>query len=113
MTSETLLPEEFADLEPFAQRWALPTATERYQRRVDSTMPELQAFYDAMVPRGDQAFAYLDQFPLDDMPDQALHLLWLLLSLSAVSFAVDCFKQVRVPDSGDVTNMPWTVEPVP
>ena len=46
----TVLPTEFADLEPFAD-WALETEAERYAKRLASSMDELQAFYDAAFPR--------------------------------------------------------------
>ena len=47
----TLLPPEFSDLEPFAGTWCLATESERRERRMSSTMPQLQAFYDAGSPR--------------------------------------------------------------
>ncbi len=112
MAANTLLPEEFADLEPFARVWALPSANERYERRLASSMEELQEFYDAMVPRAEAALAYLDQFALDDIPDPALHLFWMLAALSAVGLAVDVFKQPRVPDTNGAT-MPWAYAPTP
>ncbi len=45
----TTLPSDFADLEPFAD-WSLRTESERYAKRLSSTMDELQAFYDACLP---------------------------------------------------------------
>lgn len=95
----SVLPAEFADLEPFAG-WALPTPGERYDKRVASTMDELQAFYDAAFPRFEDVLAYLDQFPLDALPDDAAHLLWLYCALVTVSFPVEVWRQPRVPDSG-------------
>jgi hypothetical protein len=112
MTTQTLLPEEFSDLESFAKIWSFPTETERYARRLASTMPELQEFYDAVFPRAQAAMDYLDQFPLDDLSDEQLNLLRLLYSLSSISFAVDCFKQPKIPDSG-ATFLDVVVEPVP
>jgi hypothetical protein len=93
------LPAEFADLEPFAD-WVLPTANERYDKRLASTMDEMQAFYDAALPRLDAALTYLDQYGLDDLPDDARNLLWLLSSLVTASFPVEVWRQARVPDSG-------------
>jgi hypothetical protein len=93
------LPAEFADLEPFAD-WALPTERARYDKRIASTMPELQAFYDAAFPRMDAALAYLEQFGMDALSDDAKHLLWLYCSLVTVSFPVEVWRQPRVPDSG-------------
>jgi hypothetical protein len=53
-----------------------------------------------MVARAEEAIAYLNEFDLEEMPAPELHLLWVLCSLSAVGFAVDCFKQPAVPDTG-------------
>ncbi len=103
------LPTEFADLESFAE-WALPTERDRYARRIASTMDELQAFYDAAFPRMDAALAYLDQLPLDALPDDAKRLLWLYCALVTVSFAVEVWRQPRVPDSG-ASNFDAVVEP--
>ena len=93
------LPAEFADLEPYAG-WALPTANERYDKRLASSMDEMQAFYDATLPRLDDALTYLDGFGLDDLPDDARNLLLLLSSLVTASFPVEVWRQARVPDSG-------------
>lgn len=107
-----MLPEQFADLEPFAATWAIPDANDRYARRLASTMDELLAFYHAVVPRGEEVLSYLRQFDLDDMPDSVVNLMWLMGSLSAVSFAVDVFRQPTVPETCGAS-MPWTVFPSP
>jgi hypothetical protein len=96
------LPPQFADLEPFAD-WALPTERERYAKRLASTMDELQAFYDAALPRLDDAATYLEQFPLDDVPEDALRLLHVCYSLINASFPVEAWRQPRGPDSGAST----------
>lgn len=92
-------PAQFSALEPFAG-WALPTERERYDKRVASTMEELQSFYDAAFAHFQDALTYLDQFPLDAMPDDARHLTWLYCALVTVSFPVEVWRQPRVPDSG-------------
>ena len=56
--SDALLPAEFADLEPFAATWCLPTERERFAQRMASSMDEMQAFYDAIFPRAEAAIAY-------------------------------------------------------
>ena len=94
-----LLPGEFADLEPFAAKWCLVTERERWAERVSSSIEEMQAFYDAIFPRVQDALAYCDKFPLDDMPEDAIHLLQLLYSFVAVSFAVELWGQPYVPDT--------------
>jgi hypothetical protein len=101
VTEETLLPEDFADLEPFAPRWCLATESERYAARLASTIEEMQAFYDAFFRRAEAAMAHCEQFPLDGMPDDARRLLQLMHSLVMVSFPVELWRQPRIPDSGD------------
>ena len=96
------LPSEFADLEPFAE-WAVPTERARYDKRVASSMDELQAFYDAAFPRMEDAMAYLDKLDLNALPEDAKRLLWLYCALVTVSFPVEVWRQPRVPDSGAST----------
>ena len=108
----TLLPEQFAELEPFVDMWSLASESERYAQRLGSTMDEMQTFYDAIVPRADEAMTYLEQFPLDALPDEALALLHLLYSMIQVSFPVEVWRQPRVPDTGAAT-FDCITEPVP
>jgi hypothetical protein len=108
----TMLPAAFADLEPFAETWVHDTERGRYDQRLASTMDELQAFYDAFYPRANDALDHLDKLELDELPDDALNLLRLCYALSTISFAVDCFKQPRIPDSGSAY-LDIVTEPVP
>jgi hypothetical protein len=103
------LPAEFADLERFAD-WCLEFERERYAKRLSSSMAELQAFYDAAFPRLEAAMEYLNQYDLDELPDDAQRLLWLCYSLVNVSFPVEVWRQPRVPDSG-AASMDVVVEP--
>ncbi|QLL10513.1 hypothetical protein H0P51_26905 [Mycobacterium vicinigordonae] len=106
-----VLPNEFADLESYAD-WCLPTEPQRYAKRLASSMVEMRAFYDAITPRAEEALAYCDKFPLDDLPEDALNLMHLLYSMIMVSFPVECWKQPRVPDSGAST-LDCVSEPFP
>ena len=63
-------------------------------------MDEMQEFYDAILPRARGGDRLLRQFPLDDMPDDAVELLHLLYSFVIVSFPVEVWRQPHVPDSG-------------
>ncbi len=104
-----LLPPDFAELEPFAD-WCLATEAARYAKRLSSSMDEMQAFYDAAFPRLEQILAYLDDLPLDELPEDAHRLLELSYSLVNVSFPVEVWRQPRVPDSG-AASMDAIVEP--
>lgn len=106
------LPSAFADLEEFAQTWCLPTETERFDRRLASTVAELRAFYDAFFPRLEEAIDYCDKFALDDLPDDALNLLHLIYSLVMVAMAVEIMGQPAPVDAADAV-MIRTCWPVP
>jgi len=105
------LPPEFADLEQYSE-WCLPSEAERYDKRLNSSMAEMQAFYDAVTARAEEAIAYCDKFSLDELPEDVLNLMHLLYSMIMVSFPVECWKQPRVPDSG-ATWLDCVTEPVP
>jgi hypothetical protein len=106
------LPPEFAQLEPYAPTWCLATEPERWARRLRSTMEEMQAFYDACFPRAEAAIAYLDKFPLHDLPDDARRLMHLLYSLIMVSFPIEIWKQPYIPDTG-TASFELKLEPSP
>jgi hypothetical protein len=110
--ADALLPREFSDLEPFAQKWCLGSEAERFSERMSSTMVEMQAFYDAITPRAEAAIDYLDKFPLDNMPPDGLNLLHLLYSMVMVSFPVEAWGQPRIPDTGAAA-LDCVIEPVP
>ncbi|MEV0685367.1 hypothetical protein AB0I35_16035 [Nocardia sp. NPDC050378] len=100
MTS-TMLPPAFADLERFAATWCLATESERYARRLASPMQELIDFYDACFPRVEDALSYCDKYQLDELPEDAVHLLHLVYSLIMVAMAVEIFQQPKPVDSAD------------
>jgi len=110
--TDALLPPEFSDLEPFAKEWCLASEPERYAKRLASTMDEMQAFYDALFPRAEEASVYVEKFPLHDLPDDAQRLLHLLYSLIMVSFPVEIWRQPYLPDTG-TASFELEEEPVP
>jgi len=110
--TDRMLPLAFAELEKYAPTWCLATETERYARRQASTMAEMQEFYDAFFPRLEEAIAYCDTFPLDDLPDEVLRLLHLIYALVMVSMSVEIFHQPKAVDAADA-ELERTEEPVP
>ena len=105
------LPEQFADLEPFAD-WALPSEYDRFAKRLASTMDELQTFYDVAFPRLQESVDYLKGVALDGISDEDRNLLWVFSSLVTVSFPVEVWRQPRVPDSG-ASSIDVVVAPTP
>ncbi|OBB88521.1 hypothetical protein A5760_24080 [Mycobacterium colombiense] len=112
MTMPPMLPSAFAELEDYAQTWCLATETERWNARVNASMPELRDFYDAFFPRLEEAIDYCDKFPLDNVPDDALNLLHLIYSLIMVAMAVEIMHQPAPVDAADAV-MIRTGGPVP
>jgi hypothetical protein len=107
-----LLPEEFADLEPFAATWCLGTEPDRWAQRLGSTMAEMQAFYDACFPRAEAAIEHCDRFDLYNMPPEAERLVQLLCSLALVSYAIEVWQQPLPLDTGSA-RLDRTREPHP
>lgn len=91
------LPEQFNDLEQFIG-WALPTERGRNLKRRTSTYAEIKALYDTVLPRMEAIIAYLNQFPLDQMPEDAARLLNITLSLAEIAPAVEFYQQPEVID---------------
>jgi len=100
MTPERQLPEGFSELESWVDGWALATREQRYAARLERPYPELVAFYDGIAPHAERAIAYLDGLDINDLRPQDRWLMHLLFSMILVSYAVNIFKQNRIPDSG-------------
>jgi hypothetical protein len=109
---DRLLPPDFSDLEPLLRDWCFDGEPERYAKRLASTMDEIQEFYDAVMPRAEEAIRYLEKFPLDELPEDASRLLKLLYSLIVMSFPVEIWHQPRIPDTR-LAQFELKIEPVP
>ncbi len=101
IVAESTWPEEFRDLERFAD-WCYETEAERCAKRQASTFEELKALYDAVLPRLEAVLAYLDKVPLDETSERDRPLLQLTWALAEVAPAIELFGQVRVVDGYDV-----------
>jgi hypothetical protein len=95
------LPAGFTELERFVPTWSLATETERWNRRLASSMEELTAFYDAFRPRLEEAIEHGNRFPLEDLPDDVTNLLRLIYSFVMVAMAVEIFRQPKTVDAAD------------
>lgn len=96
--SQRKLPDKFADLEVFAERWAVPDEAQRREIRVSGQMKDIQDFYDAMVRRMDDILSYLNLYELGKLPPEATTLMYLCLALAEVSPAVELYKQPDVAE---------------
>ncbi len=94
------LPPGFSQIEHLVGEWAIEDGNARYVKRVGSSMEEIQAFYDEMFPRAEEAIAYIDAFDYDHpLPDEVANLRNLLYSLITISLAVELWDQPRVKHS--------------
>ena len=98
---EARLPEQFKDLEQW-MAWSLETEAERSDHRQASAMEDITAFYEAMLARMEEVLSYLEQFSLEELPDDAKRLFYLTLSLAEVAPAVEQFGQPSVVDGYDI-----------
>lgn len=94
-----LLPPGFAALERFVAYWDVATSHERWQRRAEASMAEIAEFYHATLALADPALAHIEQFPLDELPEDAARLLRLLLAMTQAGVAVEIHDQPRAPYS--------------
>jgi hypothetical protein len=99
-TSQEILTAPFRNLEPFSA-WALAKESERIHKRLSSSMEELRAFYDAMLPQMETIVPYLNQFSLERMPEEAQRLFFLTLSFVEVTSAVELYGQPGVINGFD------------
>jgi hypothetical protein len=97
-----VLPPEFSRLEHLVPDWAIEDGHERYLKRVNSSMDEIQAFYDQVFPQAEEAVAYIDKFDYGEpLPEDVANLRNLLYSLITVSLAVELWRQPRVKHSAN------------
>jgi hypothetical protein len=95
-----VLPPEFSTLEHLVSEWAIEDGHERYVKRVNSSMEQIQTFYDEVFPHAEEAVAYIDKFDYaEPLPEDVANLRNLLYSLITVSLAVELWKQPRVKHS--------------
>ena len=99
--NQCLLPSAFTELEPFVD-WSLDSEAERLQKRLASSMEEIQAFHCAMLGRIEEALEHLNGFPLDQMPEPEQRLLNMALSLAEVWVAVELYKRPDHPFGFDM-----------
>jgi hypothetical protein len=99
MSMAARLPAAFADLERFVAHWDVATSQERWTRRSETPLDQIQTFYDAMLARADEALAYVERFPLHDLPPDAACLMRLLLAMTQAAMAIELHESPRVPRS--------------
>ena len=99
MVTDTILPDGFDDLSKYVPAWIHSTEIARNRFRVLRTMPQLQDFYDTMMPRLESITAFLNDYPLEALPRECANLLELALMTMEVAPAIEYYNNPDVPNS--------------
>jgi len=104
--SSDLLPIPFAALEN-QLHYALPSTKERLRARANSSMHEIQTFYDALSPHMDAIMTYLQDFPPaeKELEPPVLRLVYLAKAFMEHSLAVELLKAPDEPDVWDFEDL--------
>ena len=111
MTTQRLLPADFASLEPYVTQWALPGSAARAALRGSSTADDRSAFYEAAQGHLVRALDYLDAKGLTGLDEADKRLLNLMLSLGHVALAVEQQKEAEPVHTGFRAHMRITRSP--
>lgn len=96
----TALPPEFIELQPFVSDWALSNEQDRFVKLTQSSIESLRHFYDAMVPRAEEIADYLNALGLDDLPDDARTLFYLLITFVETAHPIELnWKTTDIEDA--------------
>jgi hypothetical protein len=73
---------DFADLAPLIADWALPTEDQRSERRWNASKADFERLYNGIMPRLPRILAYLATIPVNDIPEEAKPLFYLMLAFA-------------------------------
>ncbi|WP_324742485.1 hypothetical protein U8326_03895 [Tsuneonella sp. CC-YZS046] len=91
-------------IEAFLDDWAGATPAERVAKRTSSSMEEINAFYDSMLPWMEEILVYLNQYPLEEIPDEARGIANAALAMCEVDNPVR-WKETELSSGFDVRAM--------
>ncbi len=100
--SEITLPDDFDDLLPWVD-WSLAQMDDRRDRRIGSTMEDIEAFYNAMLPHMDAVLEHLGAIQLNQIDSKSAALMNMALSLAEIAPAVEQFGEPTISYGYDVT----------
>lgn len=103
--STTIPRPDLSGLEGHMAIWGLPTTEHRLSKRLSSNMDEVRSFYDAMLPRLPGVIEYLNQFPLDSIPQEDHQLAWTALAMCEIDNATNKWKNVVLDTGIDIRRM--------
>jgi hypothetical protein len=88
-TATSLLPADFADLEPLVAEWSLDCEEARFRKLHSVSMTELRSFYDAMLPRLPAILSFLRECRLGAMSEPQKSLFHMAMTFVETSHPID------------------------
>jgi hypothetical protein len=95
------LPPKFKELEEQFGDWILPTHQDHALKRGNSTLAELTRLYEGIDPYLEAMLDYMDQYPLDQQPDDAKNLWLLICAYIEIAQAVERWQAPKQPEAID------------
>ena len=92
---------DFSGLESFIAAWGLEHWEDRAAKRAETPLGELRAFHQAMVPRLEEIIAFLNQWPLEDIPFEHRPLSWAALAVCEVDASVEIWDATLLDTACD------------
>lgn len=83
---------DFSDLSRFIDNWGLDSAHDRLKKRSTVDLTELNAFYDAVTPRLEEIIEFLNQFPVNEIPEQFKPIAYMALAICEVDDPINVWK---------------------
>jgi len=96
---------DVSGLEAEIDAWALATTEDRLVKRMNSSMQEIQRFYDAMLPILPATIEYLNQFNLSELAGDDLTLSRAALAMCEVDNSVNKWKKPILSTGIDTLRM--------
>ena len=92
---------DFSELGKYLDEWGLDSAHERLRKRSEATLEESNEFYEAIVPRLEEIIVFLNQFPVDKIPNEYKSLANMALAICEVDDAINLWKSSNLELSSD------------
>lgn len=105
------LPDAFASLQPFVERWSVAGLADRAAARDAATQVDQVAFYEAARDRIDSILDYLDARPLATLDSGEAALLNLALSFIHVALSIELQGDAEPRHTGMREHMRISREP--
>ena len=87
-----MITPDFSELNSFIDIWGLDSAHSRLLKRATADLSELNTFYEAVSLRLDEIIEFLNQFPIDDIPDEFKPLSYMTLAICEVDDAIHMWR---------------------